>query len=148
MISIRVGDRALYVSSIKNLVPWFFILDHPNYARWISVYINDIELLETTNPDLKKAFDEGLFSSQKTLNQFSKMAHDQCHEQLNCKIKGDGGAIGILENENALKRWMVAGPQAMQVIDDFKCRPLCQTLICLITTMKIVLLSNKRQTLT
>jgi len=30
------------------------------------------------------------------------MAHDQIHEQLNALVKGDGGIIGITENESAL----------------------------------------------
>ena len=29
------------------------------------------------------------------------MAHDQVHEQLNAIVKGDGGAIGLIENESA-----------------------------------------------
>ena len=36
------------------------------------------------------------------------MAHDQVHEQLNAMVKGDGGVIGITENDHALRRWMVA----------------------------------------
>ena len=39
------------------------------------------------------------------------MAIDQAHEQANAIIKGDGGAIGITEDESALRRWMVSGPE-------------------------------------
>ena len=35
---------------------------------------------------------------------------DQAHEQNNKLVKIDGGAIGILENQNALLKWAVAGP--------------------------------------
>ena len=29
----RINDFNLYVESLENLVPWFFVLDHTNYAR-------------------------------------------------------------------------------------------------------------------
>ena len=31
------------------------------------------------------------------------MAHDQIHEQLNAIVKGDGGILGITENEFSLE---------------------------------------------
>lgn len=56
-------------------------------------------------------FLKGHFVTQKTYHKFSMMAHDQIHEQLNAIVKGDGGVIGITENESALRRWMIAGPE-------------------------------------
>ena len=76
----------------------------------MSVYINNIESLYVTSPSLHDSFQKGMFSTQKSLKQFSKIALDQAHEQLNCKLKGDGGAIGLFDSEEALKRWVVAGP--------------------------------------
>ena len=35
---------------------------------------------------------------------------DQAHKQNNKLVKIDGGAIGILDNEDALLKWAVAGP--------------------------------------
>ena len=46
------------------------------------------------------------------------MAHDHVHEQLNAVLKGDGGIIGITENETALKRWLIAGPEMARIIHD------------------------------
>ena len=31
------------------------------------------------------------------------MAHDHAHEQLNAVTKGDGGVIGVTENQDAYK---------------------------------------------
>ena len=45
------------------------------------------------------------------------MGEDQAHEQNNKKIKMDGGAIGILENETALLEWAVSGPQIAKILD-------------------------------
>ncbi|KAG1672959.1 CUGBP Elav-like family member 2 [Nymphon striatum] len=43
----------------------------------------------------------------------------QAHEQNNACIKGDGGAVGLTDNPNALRRWMVAGPEVSRVIGEF-----------------------------
>ena len=44
------------------------------------------------------------------------MAHDQVHEQLNAMVKGDGGVIGITENDETLRRWMIAGPEMASLL--------------------------------
>jgi len=48
------------------------------------------------------------------------MAHDQIQEQLNAILKGDGGIIGITENESALRRWMTAGPETARIIRELE----------------------------
>ena len=47
------------------------------------------------------------------------MAHDQVHEQLNAMVKGDGGVIGITENDDTLRRWSVAGPETTRVLAEY-----------------------------
>jgi hypothetical protein len=42
------------------------------------------------------------------------------HEQLNAMVKGDGGVIGITENESSFRRWMVAGPEIAQLLIDYR----------------------------
>ena len=46
------------------------------------------------------------------------MDQDQIHEQLNAVVKGDGGVIGITENESALRCWMIAGPEMARIISE------------------------------
>ncbi|KAK5611604.1 hypothetical protein CRENBAI_014387 [Crenichthys baileyi] len=41
------------------------------------------------------------------------MTIDQAHEQANAIIKADGGTIGLPEDPSALRRLMVAGPEAL-----------------------------------
>lgn len=43
--SLREGDFKLYIESLSQLVPWFFSLDHTNYARWIPVHLRDMVTL-------------------------------------------------------------------------------------------------------
>ena len=35
----RINDFNLYLESLEALTPWFFALDHINYARWIPIHI-------------------------------------------------------------------------------------------------------------
>ena len=57
---------------------------------------------------------------QKTKRPFSSIAIDQAHEQNNKVVKGDGEAVGLLQNPKALLRWMVGGPELARVIGEFE----------------------------
>ena len=48
------------------------------------------------------------------------MAIDQAHEQNNAAIKGDGGAIGLTQSPEALRRWMLTGPEMARLIAEFE----------------------------
>ena len=48
------------------------------------------------------------------------MPKDQAHEQNNSILKGSGGIICILENPEALRRWMVAGPEVARCLTNFE----------------------------
>ena len=65
-------------------------------------------------------FVNGNFVTQKSSHKFSALAHDQIHEQQNAIMKGDGGIIGITENEGALHRWMVAGLEIARILNKFE----------------------------
>ena len=107
----READFSLYVKAIKLILPWMFALDHPNYARWLSVHYRDMCELPTKHPDVYTQFMNGNFVVHKTKSLFSAIALDHAHEHVNAGVKGVGGAVGLTENPAALRRWMVAGPE-------------------------------------
>ena len=39
---------------------------------------------------------------------------------MNKLIKGEGGAVGLTEDPQALERWMVAGPEISRLIHEFE----------------------------
>jgi hypothetical protein len=118
--SVREANFLLYVESLAKLLPWFFALNHHHYARWCSVHLRDMRALHSTHPDIAKAFTSGMFTVNTTGRPFSSIALDQAHEQLNARVKGVGGAVGLTENADALLRWMVAGPEVSRVISEFE----------------------------
>ena len=105
-----------YVESLGKIIPWMFALDHYHYARWMTVHVRDLLTLEVNSPTTHAEFLKGNFVPQKTTHKFSAIAHDQVHEQLNAMVKGNGGVIGVTENEAALTRWMVAGPETARLL--------------------------------
>ena len=97
-----------------------FALDHYHYARWMTCHVKDLLALKDTCPAVYDKFVKGNFVTQKSQHKISALAHDQVHEQLNAMVKGDGGVIGITENEAALKRWMVAGPEVARLLTEYE----------------------------
>ena len=118
--SLREANFAMYLDALTELVPWFYALDHTNYARWIPVHLRDMAQLPKTHPDIYREFNAGHFTVQKTKRVFSAIPIDQAHEQNNACVKGDGGAVGLTDNLSALRRWMIAGPEVARVIGEFE----------------------------
>ena len=113
----RERNFLLYVESLKNLVSWFFALDHQNYARWIPIHIRDMESLPL--PILMEFEKQGHWVVPKTLNRFSAIPIDQAHEQNNDTVKSSGGAVGLTENPSAFRKWMIAGPEQARLLTEF-----------------------------
>ena len=44
----------------------------------------------------------------------------QVHEQNNKRVNDTGGAIGLMENPAAFKRWMVSGPEQARQLSEFE----------------------------
>ena len=110
----------MYVASQAALVPWFFVLDHVNYSRWLPVHVRDMVMLQAKCPDVYREFQRRAFTAKKTKRPFSAISLDQAHEQVNALIKGDGGAVGLTENPAALRRWMIAGPGIARLVEEFE----------------------------
>ena len=51
---------------------------------------------------------------------FHSMALDQAHEQNNTAVKSDGGAVGLTQSPEALRRWMLAGPELLRMTSEFE----------------------------
>ena len=113
----------MYLDTLTELAPWFFALDHTNYAYWIPVHLKDMTKLPNfqirRQPNVAKEFHDGNFVIRKTGRVFSSITIDQAHKQNNAPIKGDGGAIGLTNNPSALQRWMVAGLQVSRTVEEF-----------------------------
>ena len=77
-------------------------------------------LLFSSHPVIHQEFTNGYFVVHKTEKVFSSIALDHAHEQVNAQVKGEGGAVGLTENPAALRRWMIAGPEVVRIIQEFE----------------------------
>ena len=50
--SLRAADFELYVDALSNMLPWFFAMNHSNYARWLPVHLRDMRSLDQMVPDV------------------------------------------------------------------------------------------------
>ena len=73
-------------------------------------------MLETKHPDIFCEFQKGRFTYEKTDRPFSCTAEDQAHEQNNKDVKTDGKAVGILDNESSLMKWMIGDPEIARLV--------------------------------
>ena len=59
------------------------------------------------------------FTVHKSNHAFSAIALDQAHEQNNAIVKGDGGAVGLFQNEDALTKWTESGQEIARILAEF-----------------------------
>ena len=62
----------------------------------------------------------GRFVVQKSKKKFSCIGVDHAHEQNNKVVKGDGGVTGILDQPNALMKWMIAGAEMSLMVTEYE----------------------------
>ena len=70
----RQRNVRLFVETVKALVETWFALDHHNYARWLPVFIADLESLPSS--DLVEFEGNGHW----TINRLSAIGIDHAHE--------------------------------------------------------------------
>ena len=109
-----------YVETLKQITPWMFSLNHHNYARWLLVHLTPMIDPKEMHLLWYEKFVNRKFVVWKTNRKFSKTALDQSHQQLNASIKGVGGAIGLTENDAALQKLLINGPEAARLLEEYK----------------------------
>ena len=63
---------------------------------------------------------QGIFTINKSDARFSNIHLDQNHEQLHDYLKKCGGIVGLTEDPEALKRFLVCSPLVSQLCKDFE----------------------------
>ena len=91
--SCRTGNWEGYLSSLENLVKYFFVRDLLNYACLMPVHLAQMNALETEDPETWSALKSGGFVVAKSEIPFTHTFTDQALEQEIKKLKGQGGMV-------------------------------------------------------
>ena len=115
----REGNFELFVKILILLVIWFFIFDHYNYARWLSVHIQDLLSLPITCPQLYQEFERGNFVVEISSREFSRIDYDQAHKQSNKTIKSIKGPIDFVNraSDELQRRLEITGPEIAEYLE-------------------------------
>ncbi|KAK3719580.1 hypothetical protein QZH41_006794 [Actinostola sp. cb2023] len=97
------GRRPAVSAYVENVSP-----EWPNYARWMPVYLADMNQLERKYPLVYKEFVGGNHSISRSGQPFSQVSTDMALEQsVNADSKRMGGIIGISQSQAAVERWFL-----------------------------------------
>ena len=127
--SFREANIDLFIVALELIIPLFFVLGHIHYARWLSVFLEDLKLLHSKMPALYKEFKDGHFVVSTRGNTFSKIAMDQAQEHNNKKIKSSGsGYIDLVNTEDKrfLQKIELCWPEIHQYLVEVEGHPEAQ----------------------
>ena len=119
--SLQTFNFSMFRGCLENIAPWMFEINRTNYACCLLIFIHDLRLLQSNHPEVYKEFCQAKFMNNKSGKPFSSMGIDQAREQTNKLIKKDDGATDLLNNNVALLKWTVAGPEITEIVRSFYC---------------------------
>ena len=101
----RTGDWHLHLQTVEKLQPVFHAMNRVNYARWCSIYLEDMLMLEINAPEVYAQFINGRFTVKKSKIPFTSVGTIQALEQtINRISKSAGGVIGCTKKKKLLQR--------------------------------------------
>lgn len=133
----------LHLKTFRSMLPWFFICDRINYARYGSAYWLEMNAIDYTHPGWQKKMRFNLskcsfnfffvfldiaaelrtsFAVQRQSKYgFSAVSCDQTIEQtINRDSKTKGGLVGFTLNRSAVHRWLLAQSERAAITN--KCK--------------------------
>ena len=78
--------------------------------------MHDLKSLQSNHPGVYKEFCQRNFTINKSGKPISIMGIDQAHEQNNKLVKIDGGATDLLNDNTALLKRKVRGPEITEMV--------------------------------
>lgn len=106
--AIKTNDLDLYIMCLQQLCPLLFTMDHPNYARYLTLYCVSLLNISDFHPDAEDLLRKGGLSVNRSPFPNSRAPIDLTIEQtINRHAKTKGGIVGFSKNCPAYYRWCV-----------------------------------------
>ena len=104
--AVQSNNFSMRLSGLKNMLPYMFVLDKQNYARYGSLYVNTLENLDITHPGCRELIQFKGLSVQGQDRYPGRVAIDQRGEQtINRDAKVAGGIKFFAADPNAVTQW-------------------------------------------
>ena len=100
--SIRTGDLELYIYCLPKIVAFFFAFNHQSYARWLTIYHDNLLKIQETHPQVHKEFKSGYFALKCTSKSFSRIPIDLTNDAT-CQRRG---ILNLTSSIAARQRWV------------------------------------------
>lgn len=102
----KENNLDLHLASLQQMCSLFFSYDHPNYARYTTVYLLTLLNLPESHPGAEDLLRRNGFSVNRSEVPSSRNAVDITIEQtINRHAKSHGGIVGFSRNHSAYYRW-------------------------------------------
>lgn len=115
----RTGDWDLYLSSLSEMLPYLAAAGHNLYAKSVRLFLQMMQELETSNPQLFGQFASGKFIARRSDRYWAGLAPDLVIETVLMKsLKTDGGLTrgkGMTELQRNI--WTMSMPVLASVND-------------------------------
>lgn len=108
IIADRSNNYELHLLTTRQILPYFFSMNHTNYIRGVILYLQDMLKL---HPEVKNDMKRGMHAVKRTAGTFNAVGCDLALEQSQNRSSAvTGGLIGITKNEEAMQRWLLLYP--------------------------------------
>ena len=106
LLSVRSGDWHLFMTCVKDIIPYTFAYGNINYARYLTAMFSEMLTLEDDFSEIYEEFVAGNFAVQLSNDgRFSRTEPDKVIEMtLNRDTKTPGGTTGFSTNIGAVHR--------------------------------------------
>lgn len=119
--ALRTSNVDLFIYASSKMLPYFFILNHQNYARYLTRNIDNLVNMDLTHPGLSNQLRNGALSIRRTPKNFARNAVDITLEQtINANAANKLTGISAFTNSIATRnKWAETHSTRMAIIRDF-----------------------------
>ena len=113
----RTGNWKLHLQSLTEMLPYLAAAGHNLYAKSLSIYLENMNNLSVTHPDVYKHFEEGKHVIRRSNKEWGGLSTDLVIEQeLMRSLKTSGGLTrGSGMSETQRNIWVLSRPTCGQV---------------------------------
>ena len=108
----RLGSWELHLRALREMLPYLAASGHNNYTKSLVLYLNKMDKLPESHPEVHELFMKGLHSIRRSDREWAGLSTDLVIEQeLMRSLKASGGLTrGSRMSENQRNIWVMSRP--------------------------------------